>query len=212
MKIAIYTATNFEADYLKSSLPQDKHDFVFITTGVGIMHATYTIYDSIVQHKPDMMIQLGIAGAYNTKLQLTDVVAVISEQLGDAGAEEKDSMLDLFDLGFLQDSFPFADKKLTNFHLNIWNIDLPLVRSLTVNSSSGTTDTIKKRLEKYNSDIENMEGAPFHYAALHHQIPFIQFRCISNYVEPRNKENWEIEKAIKKVTEAVVTFIQENFV
>lgn len=211
MKIAIYTATSFEAAYLRPYLEPSNHEFIFITTEVGIMLSTLAIYDSILNKKPDMMIQMGIAGAYNPKLQLGDVVAVLSEQLGDAGAEDADGILDLFDLNFLQDSFPFSERKLFNKHISSWNLTLPLVHSLTVNLSSGTSDTIKKRMVKYAPDIESMEGAPFHYTALRNAIPFIQFRGISNYVEPRNKENWNIDKAIKNVSETVLTFIKNNF-
>ena len=37
-----------------------------------------------------------------------------------------------------------------------------------------------------------MEGAAFFYVCLKEKVNFFQIRAISNFVEKRNKKNWEI--------------------
>jgi nucleoside phosphorylase len=44
---------------------------------------------------------------------------------------------------------------------------------------------------------------------LQKEIPFIQFRGISNLVEPRNKANWKVKEAIESYTKAITAFIHQ---
>jgi len=44
--------------------------------------------------------------------------------------------------------------------------------------------------------VESMEGAAFLFACLKKGIPCFQLRSISNYIEPRNLNNWNIPHAI----------------
>jgi futalosine hydrolase len=83
------------------------------------------------------------------------------------------------------------------------------VNSLSVNLASGSLKTIEQRTIKYQADIESMEGASLHYACLTSSIPFVQFRGISNYVEPRNKENWNIPLAIQNYQQHIIFFIEQ---
>ncbi len=52
-----------------------------------------------------------------------------------------------------------------------------------------------------------MEGAAFFYACLMTQAPFLQIRAISNYVEPRNKDNWNIPLAIDRLNEVLAQMV-----
>jgi futalosine hydrolase len=46
-----------------------------------------------------------------------------------------------------------------------------------------------------------MEGAAFHFVCLREEIPFMQIRVVSNYVEPRNKNSWNIPLAIANLND-----------
>jgi futalosine hydrolase len=48
-----------------------------------------------------------------------------------------------------------------------------------------------------------MEGAAVYFVCNEMNIPVIQIRAISNYIEPRNKSNWDIKKAIKSLEEFI---------
>jgi futalosine hydrolase len=56
-------------------------------------------------------------------------------------------------------------------------------------------------LEKFNPDIETMEGATFFYICSLENIPFLALRAISNKVERRNKINWKIALALNNLSE-----------
>ena len=44
-----------------------------------------------------------------------------------------------------------------------------------------------------------MEGAALHYVCLCEKIPFLQLRCVSNYVGERDKSKWEMTEAISNL-------------
>jgi futalosine hydrolase len=160
--------------------------------------------------KPDFIIQCGIAGSYSNSIQIGETVIVETETLGDTGAEDLESNLNLVELNLIEpNTFPFINQKLRNPYLDSHSFNLKKVKSLSVNLASGTIKTIEQRRLKYHADIETMEGASLHYACLSSSIPFVQFRGISNYVEPRNKENWNIPLAIQNYQQHIISFIEQ---
>jgi futalosine hydrolase len=50
-----------------------------------------------------------------------------------------------------------------------------------------------------NVQIESMEGAAFFYACRQAGVPCMQIRAVSNYVEKRNRDNWQIGLAVKNL-------------
>lgn len=198
MTIAVCTATALELDLLKKiDLPSGIH-VNWHVHGIGCMIAGIQL-SSILQNKPDILIQCGLAGAYSEKLQIGESVIVKSECMGDLGAEDHEILLNLFDLGLQGlDEFPFVGGILPNAHTSLFPSHIPLVHGLTVNLTAGNKTTIQKRDEKYKPDIETMEGAALHYIGLLNDIPFIQLRTISNRVQPRDKSQWDIPLALKE--------------
>ncbi|MCH8331853.1 MAG: futalosine hydrolase, partial [Bacteroidetes bacterium] len=63
--------------------------------------------------------------------------------------------------------------------------------------------------EKYDPEIECMEGAAVFYCGLNFGIPFLELRGISNYVEKRDRSKWDIENAIKVVNQGVTELIEK---
>ena len=55
-----------------------------------------------------------------------------------------------------------------------------------------------------------MEGAAVFYACKMNNVPCLQVRAISNYVEPRNKENWQINLAINNLNNWIINFIENK--
>lgn len=211
MKILIVSATEFEIAPLHQQLKEhftQLHPFHFqnsnlevmlLITGVGMTATAFSLGRILSQEGTfDWVVNLGIAGAFNRDLHLGEVVQVVSEQFGDLGVEEANGQLtDMFELGLLEaNGFPFQDGFLN------WNDDIQLmkpVKGLTVNKVHGFEKSIESIQKKYNADIETMEGAAFFYACLRSNVRFIQIRAISNYVESRNRENWELGLAIEKL-------------
>lgn len=170
-------------------------------TGIGSMQTAYNLSECITAYQPHFCLQAGVAGAFNRELPLTALVIVTEEIAGDLGVEDNGLYRDVFDIGLVPvNGHPFINKKLiNNFQDFPIKLSLPFVTSLTVNTVSGTESTIRARAEHYGCDIESMEGAAFHYVCLRKNLPFLQVRCISNYVEPRDKSKWKMMEAIEKL-------------
>jgi futalosine hydrolase len=86
--------------------------------------------------------------------------------------------------------------------------DIPYIDGITVNKAHGSEDSIKKIKNEYGLGLlESMEGAAFFYVANKLRIPCIQVRTISNLVERRNTENWNIPLALKEINTWLQSFV-----
>ncbi len=202
-KILLVAATDFEiAPFVaQSSFPID-----VLITGIGQLQTSFGLTKKLTEQSYDFVLQAGIAGAYNRSLSLGSVVEVESENLYDLCIQDKDGYeTDFFDAGFLElNTPPFANKNLTPIPYPNWSSDLQKVSSITVNKVHGEANAIQKVMNSYNPDIENMEGAALFYVCSMLQIPCAQIRSISNYVEPRNRSNWDIPLAIKALNDFLI--------
>jgi futalosine hydrolase len=179
-------------------------------TGVGMMQTAFSLAEAFALRKPDFALQAGVAGVFQKKIALGDVVVVGSELLGDLGAEDKGRFLDVFDLGLMPQNTVFEGKALKNPFENLpFKPGLPVVKSLGVNTCSGKAETIEKRSMQYDCAIESMEGAAFHFACLKKKIPFLQVRSVSNDIEPRDKSKWEMGKAIRNLNDWLIARLPE---
>jgi len=53
-----------------------------------------------------------------------------------------------------------------------------------------------------------MEGAAFFYACEKAGVKAMQIRAVSNYVEKRNRDNWQIGPAIKNLNNFAVELLE----
>ncbi|NPA45446.1 MAG: futalosine hydrolase [Chlorobi bacterium] len=180
-----------------------------LISGIGIPSTTYLLTKILLKKEYDLAINVGICGSFNKSIKVGDVVNVVEDEFADIGiTEANNNFTSLFDEGFIKENeFPFINRKLiSNFSGNL--ISLKEVKGITVNSTSGNYEQIKMRKAKFNADVETMEGAAVAYVCLIENVKFIQIRAISNPVEPRNKDNWNIPMAIKNLTNSVVKILQ----
>ena len=83
--------------------------------------------------------------------------------------------------------------------INIEIEKLPKVNGITVNTSHGNDPSIKKVVDRFHPIVESMEGAAFMFACENERIPYVQIRAVSNFVEKRNKDKWNIPLAIENL-------------
>jgi len=181
----------------------------FHQSGIGMLAAGFALTKLAMEDKPDLIIQMGIAGSFDPDLALGSVVVIDEETIGDLGVEEEGKWKDLFDLKLEKSSYhPFEKRKLPNQWLTKFNLlGLKEVNGITVNEISTNPERIQKLIKKYNPGIESMEGAALHYIARETNIPFIQIRAISNYIGERNKANWELKLAIDNLNKTLLAYI-----
>jgi futalosine hydrolase len=180
-------------------------------SGVGMMSTTYELIKKMNSQSFGFALQAGVAGSFREDIPLGSLVTVQSEQYGDLGAEDHYNFLDVFDLGLLEkDAAPFTGGALyAPVHTYESIMPAVQVRGLTVNTGSGSAFTIKARREKYNCEVESMEGLAFYYVCLKENLPFAQVRSISNYVIPRDRESWRMKEAIVNLNGWLVEFIRD---
>ena len=214
LRIILVTATSSEADTLKT-IPGMRiisggfsfggNEIIPLVTGVGSVATAWAmtkIFSSGL--KADLAINIGIAGSFRNDLPVGEAVVPVSDCFADAGVETSSGFLTLAEAGLVDpDVFPFRSGRIfsdNRFVSSAVRLIRP-VNAITVNTSSGMQNNIKLISERYNPDIETMEGAAFFYVCSRENIPFLAIRAVSNIVEPRNRAKWNIPLAIKNLSE-----------
>jgi len=182
----------------------------FLITGMGMLNTSAHLALYTSNFERDFFIDAGICGAFNRNFEIGDVVQISSETYGDFGVENDEEFQDFFDLGFIdkkEDAFQYGlcEPILSDLHTKI---NLPKATSITVNKVHGNEKTIKIIEQKYKADTENMEGLAFYYVLKLINKPSIEIRSISNYVERRNKENWNIKDAVENLNKEISKIIE----
>ena len=192
--ILLIAATEFEIPLFTH---QENQQQDILITGVGAAATLYHLQKRLQQIDYDLVIQAGIAGTFNTDLNLGEVVLVGQDTFGDLGMEEKNTFTSIFKSGFVDENeFPFENGWLKNKHELLQQSSLKIVNAVTVNKVSDSILQKQQLINTFDPQVESMEGAAFHYVCLQEKIPFIQIRSISNYVGERDKTKWKIKDAI----------------
>lgn len=201
MKILIVAATKEE---IASSIPfLEQKGVDFLITGVGMVATAYALGQRLQAQQYDLIVNVGIAGSFSRTLQIGEVVQITQDHLIELGAEDRDSFVPIDELGFGQSLFRPAHDGLSE-ELGA----LKKVNGITVNTVHGNESSIQKITNSLTVDtIESMEGAAVFYAAERLDIPVIQVRTISNYVEPRDRGRWNIGLAVKNLNDWLETFL-----
>ena len=181
-----------------------------LITGVGMASTAFALGRLLSNHAYDLAINVGIAGCFRPDWPLGRVVQVISERFGDLGVEEADGRFtSVFELGLTDgQAAPFREGLLVNEGAGAFGF-LPKAHGLTVSRVHGSASSIAQITQAFpEAEVESMEGAAFFYACLLEEVPFLAIRAVSNYVEPRNRDNWEVGLAVKNLNETVQELLQ----
>jgi futalosine hydrolase len=222
MDVLIAAATAFEIEPLRDRLEAryaalEPHQYCrgdlkvsLLITGVGLPQTAYALGRLFARHRFDLAINAGIAGSFKRELPLGEVVEVVSERFADLGVEEADGgFTDVHELALIPaGQTPFADDGWMRNELSSQFAFLPKVNGISVNRVHGSAESIEAIRRRYPADVESMEGAAFFYACLLENIPFLEIRAISNYVEPRDRENWNIPLAIEQLNETLMAMLE----
>lgn len=217
MKILVVTATAFENRLntlgdLRIGEPVKVfesfiHHVDLLIAGVGAVPTTFALTKNANDY--DLIINAGIAGSYTSKFSVGEVVCVNEDTFGDYGIDNKGTFKPLSELNFVGNTLYSTNQFMNNTWVETYNknINMPLAKGLTLSTTSGSKDSIDNIKKIWNADIETMEGASVFYVCNQLNKPFICFRAISNFVEPRDKTKWETSKAIENLDKALRQFI-----
>jgi futalosine hydrolase len=213
MNVLIVSATRTEVQPLLDvleNLSQRKENLFYgsyrgnnvsvLLTGVGMVATAYHCAKEI-KEEFDLAINAGICGSFNRNLELGDVLNVYEDMFSELGAEDGETFLTLEQLGLP------GITRIRNSRENFNNEQIhsiPRVTGITVNKTHGSDKSIEAVFSRFHPYVESMEGAAFMFACEQEQIPYLQIRAVSNYVEKRNRENWNISLAVKNLNEKIV--------
>jgi futalosine hydrolase len=214
LRILLVAATTEEAGTLKkiTGLINTAEGFAYrcneiipLVTGVGSIATAWALTKCISAGlKPDLAINIGIAGSFRDDLMTGEVVVPVSDCFADAGVDTGKNFLTLAEAGLEDpDRFPFRGGRIfaeNRFVARAIEVLKP-VKAVTVNTATGSPAVIERLMKKYQPDIETMEGATFFYICSGGKIPFLALRSVSNKVEPRNKARWNIPLALDNLSE-----------
>ena len=209
MKILVVSATKKEIVPTLNkidSLNSEDLGIDILITGIGSVFTTYLLTRKLLEKEYNMVVNVGIAGSFNKNFNIGETVYVSSDQFADLGIEDKSGFHTIFEKGFIsKDQFPFKNAVLSN----PYECDLRLkqVSAITVNTTHACSKSIDLFKNKFNADIETMEGAAIFYVCLQQGVKFMQIRTISNYVEERNTANWNIPLAIRNLNQKLLEII-----
>lgn len=173
-----------------------------LVTGVGMVATAFALGRHFAGNQYDLAINLGIAGSFARSLDLGEVVEVTTDMLAELGAEDDEDFLPIDQLGFGESVFTATSTLSGIFSQNeIAGDDLLLKQTtgITVNTVHGNEQAIRKVTSRLSPQIESMEGAAFFYACRKAGVPCLQIRAVSNYVEKRNRDSWQVGLAIKNL-------------
>ncbi|MFD2582615.1 futalosine hydrolase [Pedobacter vanadiisoli] len=205
MKTLVVAATKAELTFFYQHFNLPDGDFVesknfdLLISGVGMVATAFAL-GKYLSPKYSLVLNLGIAGSFDRSIPLGTVLNITDDTFAELGAENGDEFLTITDLGFGENHYTAKTQR---------KIELPLAKGITVNRVTGSEKSIQTLMKRLNPTTESMEGAAVFYASKQLNIDCLQVRSISNYVEPRNKENWKIGLAIKNLNDWAIAFVGE---
>ncbi|MBK8807292.1 MAG: hypothetical protein IPO21_11870 [Bacteroidales bacterium] len=211
MRILLVFASQPEAESFESEkASKHNHTIDILVTGIGIVPTIFELQNKLNSATYDLVINAGIAGSFSAELALGETVLVCNDIFADYIIEDKEvkaihdtnlrAMLPIeLRRGWLMpQSLPFP-----------FTSDLKQVIAITSNRISGTEQGIGLKKELFAAQIETMEGAAVFYVCIKMNIPVIQLRSISNYIEIRNTNNWKIKEALNAMNWELLKIIEK---
>lgn len=185
-----------------------------LVTGPGLVESTLNLTRFLASPScPDItrVLNVGVAGAYyQNDVKLLDICLAEQEILADFGIVFEDR-IDSFSFPDLPNLVLDTDAKLIDSsyqRLRQQGFAVKKGKFLTVNSASGTLKRGAYLAKRYQAICENMEGFAIVRVCQSFAIPVLELRCISNLVEDRNVENWQMAAACDKLGEAVAAILK----
>jgi futalosine hydrolase len=211
-KILIAAATAFEiAPFLEQYRNNEFQEADVLITGIGLTSCTYHLSRYINLKKPNLIIQAGVAGCFEKKIPLGEVVTIQQDTIADESVIELNKLRTLFDLKLVpHNQFPYKKGWLVNPGTALMKKSkMKLVKGISVNQITTSKQMIEFYKNEFNPVTESMEGAALHYVCLMEKIPFLQIRSISNYIGERNKKKWNMNESIISLNKKLVSLIPQ---
>ena len=192
--------------------------------GMGKVNAAHAAALMIAEFSPDTLLIFGVGGAYPASgAAVGDIVLAQVEIAGDEGVLTHDGFKDMEYIGIpllktatsvIFTTYPASEPLLKQaLHTLITSSERgrSSVHSgpfVTLSTCTGTAARARELEERYHGLCENMEGAAAAQVAGLHAIPWLEVRGISNIVEDRDTQKWDIPRAAEACQKAVMRILE----
>ena len=190
-----------------------------IETGIGAVNTAQALTVALQEISPEFVLQIGIGGAYlSSGLNKGDLALATEENYGDLGVIAPDGWFPADEIGIpvlsaerdYYNTYPLDSKLVDNAQHILEQSGECVVQGpfVTVQQCTGREDIGNELAARFNAICENMEGAAAAHVCTLYAVPFFELRAISNRVEDRNKDAWDIPRAVQRVQIAARKFIE----
>lgn len=200
-------------------------EVLLVQGGIGAVNTAHALTCVLQLHQPALVLQAGIGGAYPAAgLGVGDLALASEENYGDLGVRTPAGWqsAELIGIPILQQQesffnrFPLDPEQVARAEQtllkNTWEDGAPALRSgpfVTVQECSGLSSLGEERRARFSGLCENMEGAAAAHLCRLYQVPFLEVRGISNLVEDRRREGWDLPLASRRAQEAALALVKE---
>lgn len=204
MKILICSATEEELINLRE-IEVNSQEIDFLVSGVGMVSTAYSLTRQLSAADYDLVINIGLAGSFRKDIAIGTVLRIEEDYFSEIGAEDGENFLTLEEMNLKGETYIQNEIDFDSDMLNA----LPVFKGITVNTVHGNEISIEKIKQRLQPDVETMESAAFLWIGKKEKIPALQIRSISNYVERRNRAEWNIPLAIQNLHKIVSKILHQ---
>lgn len=207
-RILIVTAVEAERDAVLRGLGPERHRLAdVVAAGVGAAAAAVagTVFLAAAGAGGyRLVVSAGIGGAFAGRAEPGDLLRADRIVAADLGAQTPDGFASITDLGFGQPVECLAAP--------LAGLPKAVVGDLlTVNTATGTAEQAAELAARYPDAVgEAMEGYGVALAAQRFGVPAAELRAVSNLIGPRDRDAWQIPRALDALAAAVGALVEEN--
>jgi futalosine hydrolase len=194
-----------------------------VVGGLGAVNTAHALTCVLQARGPALVLQVGVGGAYPGGLAIGDLALAASEHYGDLGVRTAEGWQPADKIGIpvleldgdrYYNDFPL-DAELAARAAAILRHSAELGSGigigpfLTVQECTGLTSLAEERAARQGAICENMEGAAAAHLCRLYGVSFLEVRGISNLVEDRRREAWDLAGAARRAQQAVLALLQD---
>lgn len=187
-----------------------------LITGIGPVEAAVrtTAFLADIDVPVRGVINIGVAGAYihdDHGLRVLDICLADREILGDFGVCSNEMVEPLRGESLeIVDTFSLESDLLHAAEEQLADQGIAYRRGtfITVSCVSGSRQRGDLLGMRHQALCENMEGAAVARACQQFGLPLLELRCISNLVEDRNMQQWQLQEACRRCGDVAVKLVE----
>jgi futalosine hydrolase len=194
-----------------------------IESGLGAVNTAHALTRALEARQPEMVLQIGVAGAYaNSGLQIGDLAVAEEDVHGDLGVVTPSGWYAADEIGIpvvqlgdrsLFNRYPADDelgRRATEILRRRGTVRVERGVFVTVQACSGSSALGAERQSRVPGALcENMEGAAAAQVCALYGVRFVELRGISNAVEDRDLSLWDLPLACARAQEAALCLLKE---